>query len=77
MYFESYFMAVVGDFLEALAFHFPFPGVGHVVRKGDGRQWRSIWWKGWCGWKIPMQRRMDTADSKFPRNDSRYCLAVT
>jgi len=25
-----------------LAFHFPFPGVGHVVRKGDGWQWQSI-----------------------------------
>jgi glyoxylase-like metal-dependent hydrolase (beta-lactamase superfamily II) len=25
-----------------LAFHFPFPGVGHVVQKGDGWQWKPI-----------------------------------
>ena len=25
-----------------LAFHFPFPGLGHVVRKGTGWQWRPI-----------------------------------
>jgi glyoxylase-like metal-dependent hydrolase (beta-lactamase superfamily II) len=25
-----------------LAFHFPFPGLGHVVRKGTGWQWQPI-----------------------------------
>jgi len=25
-----------------LAFHFPFPGLGHVVQKGTGWQWRPI-----------------------------------
>jgi glyoxylase-like metal-dependent hydrolase (beta-lactamase superfamily II) len=25
-----------------LAFHFPFPGLGHVVQKGEGWQWRPI-----------------------------------
>jgi len=25
-----------------LAFHFPFPGVGHVVRRGTGWQWQPI-----------------------------------
>ena len=25
-----------------LAFHFPFPGLGHVVQKGDGWQWQPI-----------------------------------
>lgn len=25
-----------------LAFHFPFPGLGHVVQKGEGWQWRAI-----------------------------------
>ena len=25
-----------------LAFHFPFPGMGHVVRKGTGWQWQPI-----------------------------------
>ena len=25
-----------------LAFHFPFPGLGHVVRKGEGWQWQPI-----------------------------------
>jgi glyoxylase-like metal-dependent hydrolase (beta-lactamase superfamily II) len=25
-----------------LAFHFPFPGLGHIVRKGDLVQWRPI-----------------------------------
>ncbi|MFQ6080691.1 MAG: MBL fold metallo-hydrolase [Candidatus Bathyarchaeia archaeon] len=25
-----------------LAFHFPFPGLGHVVQKGGGWQWRPI-----------------------------------
>ena len=25
-----------------LAFHFPFPGLGHVVQKGEGWQWQSI-----------------------------------
>jgi glyoxylase-like metal-dependent hydrolase (beta-lactamase superfamily II) len=26
----------------ALAFHFPFPGLGHVVKKGDAWQWEPI-----------------------------------
>jgi glyoxylase-like metal-dependent hydrolase (beta-lactamase superfamily II) len=25
-----------------LAFHFPFPGLGHVVQKGEGWQWRPV-----------------------------------
>ena len=25
-----------------LAFHFPFPGLGHVVRKGEGWQWQPV-----------------------------------
>jgi len=25
-----------------LAFHFPFPGLGHVVQKGEGWQWKPI-----------------------------------
>lgn len=25
-----------------LAFHFPFPGLGHIVRKGDGWEWQPI-----------------------------------
>lgn len=25
-----------------LAFHFPFPGLGHVIQKGEGWQWQSI-----------------------------------
>jgi glyoxylase-like metal-dependent hydrolase (beta-lactamase superfamily II) len=25
-----------------LAFHFPFPGLGHVVQKGEGWQWQPI-----------------------------------
>jgi len=25
-----------------LAFHFPFPGLGHVVQKGTGWHWRPI-----------------------------------
>jgi glyoxylase-like metal-dependent hydrolase (beta-lactamase superfamily II) len=25
-----------------LAFHFPFPGLGYIVQKGDGWMWRSI-----------------------------------
>ena len=25
-----------------LAFHFPFPGLGHVLRKGEGWQWQPI-----------------------------------
>ena len=25
-----------------LAFHFPFPGLGHVVHKGEGWQWKAI-----------------------------------
>jgi glyoxylase-like metal-dependent hydrolase (beta-lactamase superfamily II) len=24
-----------------IAFHFPFPGLGHVIRKGEGWQWQS------------------------------------
>jgi len=26
----------------ALAFHFPFPGLGYVIQKGEGWQWQSI-----------------------------------
>jgi len=29
-----------------LAFHFPFPGLGHVVQKGEGWQWQPIEAKG-------------------------------
>jgi glyoxylase-like metal-dependent hydrolase (beta-lactamase superfamily II) len=25
-----------------LAFHFPFPGLGHIVQKGEGWQWKAI-----------------------------------
>ena len=25
-----------------LAFHFPFPGLGHIVKKGDIWQWKAI-----------------------------------
>jgi hypothetical protein len=25
-----------------LAFHFPFPGLGHVVQKGEKWQWQPI-----------------------------------
>jgi len=25
-----------------LTFHFPFPGLGHVVQKGDGWQWQAL-----------------------------------
>jgi hypothetical protein len=24
------------------AFHFPFPGLGHVVKKGEGWQWQPV-----------------------------------
>ena len=29
-----------------LAFHFPFPGLGHVVQKGEGWQWQPIETRG-------------------------------
>jgi hypothetical protein len=25
-----------------LAFHFPFPGLGHIIRRGDLYQWQPI-----------------------------------
>ena len=33
--------AVSGETL-ALAFHFPFPGLGHVVRKNEHWEWKPI-----------------------------------
>jgi len=32
----------VDDSALVLAFHFPFPGLGHVVRRGTGWQWQPI-----------------------------------
>ena len=37
--------AVAGKAL-VLAFHFPFPGLGHVAEKGDAWQWQPIEMKG-------------------------------
>jgi glyoxylase-like metal-dependent hydrolase (beta-lactamase superfamily II) len=25
-----------------LAFHFPFPGLGHILQKGEGWQWQPV-----------------------------------
>jgi glyoxylase-like metal-dependent hydrolase (beta-lactamase superfamily II) len=33
---------LVNDKTVVFAFHFPFPGLGHIVRKGEGWRWQPI-----------------------------------
>ena len=35
---------IATDRLPALAYHFPFPGLGHVARRGDAFAWEPIIW---------------------------------
>lgn len=35
---------VAADRLPVLAYHFPYPGLGHVVRRGGGYAWEPVIW---------------------------------
>lgn len=35
---------VAADHLPVLAYHFPYPGLGHVVRRGGGYAWEPVIW---------------------------------
>jgi glyoxylase-like metal-dependent hydrolase (beta-lactamase superfamily II) len=59
---------IAADRLPVLAYHFPFPGLGHVGRAGQGFGWEPVIWSGTRrpGWA-------DLAVAKRP--DWRYAAA--